>query len=71
MFFIFLFLCNLLGCSGLEKSEKEKLREQNAKGEYIYRYHDEVFYPLPPPPQRQKNDPYPWDDLGEKWTQVN
>ena len=58
------FLFFLLGCSGLEKSEKEKLRDRNAKGEYVYRNHQEVAYPVPPPRPRQR-EPYPWETSKE------
>ncbi|MBP7073822.1 MAG: hypothetical protein KBA81_00355 [Rhabdochlamydiaceae bacterium] len=53
-----LFLC--FGCSGHEKSEQERLREQNAKGEYVYRNHDERQYPLKTPTHRDP-EPYPWE----------
>ena len=54
------FLFFLLGCTGLEKSEQEKLRDSNAKGEYIYRNHDEVAYPVPAPRPRER-EAYPWE----------
>ena len=47
------------GCSGLEKSEKEKLREQNAKGEYIYRMQEEHLYKIDAPTPVTP-EPYPW-----------
>jgi hypothetical protein len=51
----------LTGCTGLEKSEKEKLKERNATGEFVYRQHDEISYPLTPPrPQDQES--YPWEE---------
>ena len=60
MFIILLCLFFLGGCSGLEKSEKDKLREQNAKGEYIYRHENEVLYPIASPRPRER-EPYPWE----------
>lgn len=54
----------LTGCSGLEKSEQEKLRENNAKGEYIYRNHNEVTYPIAAPRPHER-EAYPWEALGE------
>jgi hypothetical protein len=57
---IFMGLCLLAGCSGLEKSEQEKIRRNNAKGELIYRHHNEVLYALQPPKQR-KRESYPWE----------
>lgn len=50
----------LTGCSGLEQSEEEKLKEANAKGEYIYRRHDEVVYSIGKP-QKADLEPYPWE----------
>ena len=50
----------LMGCSGLEKSEQDKLRENNAKGEYVYRNHNEVTYPVVPPRLRER-EAYPWE----------
>lgn len=58
------FLFFLMGCSGLEKSEQDKLRENNAKGEYVYRNHNEVTYPMAQPRLRQR-EAYPWEGLGE------
>jgi hypothetical protein len=57
----FFILLLLVGCSGLEKSEKEKLREKNAKGEYVYRHHDETLYTIPPPRHRER-EPYSWEE---------
>lgn len=54
----------LAGCSGLEKSEQEKLRDSNAKGEYVYRNHDEVAYPVPTPRHRER-EAYPWETVRE------
>lgn len=53
-------LC-LMGCSGLEQSEQEQLRRLNAKGEYIYRHHDEILYPLVVP-RHQVRERYPWEE---------
>src|SRR5690348_16839415 len=50
----------LAGCSGMEQSERDKLREHNAQGEFIYRRHDEYLYPLPNPSHRIR-DKYPWE----------
>ena len=54
------FLFFLMGCSGLEKSEQDKLRDSNAKGEYVYRHHDEVAYPVQTPRPRER-EAYPWE----------
>lgn len=58
--FLWVAFATLGGCSGHEKSEKDRLREQNAKGEYIYRYQQEVQYPLSPPVPRER-EAYPWE----------
>jgi hypothetical protein len=58
-----LFLLSFLlgGCSGLEQSEQEKMRRQNAKGEFIYRNHDEFHYTMSPP-LHQLRERYPWEE---------
>lgn len=50
----------LLSCSGLEKSEREKIRQRNCKGEYIYRSHNEYFYPIVTPIHTPRTA-YPWE----------
>jgi len=52
-------------CSGLELSEKEKLRQQNAKGEFIYRKRDERQFTVVEPTLRKK-EPYPWEEIDSK-----
>lgn len=54
--------CALLlsGCSGMEKSEQEKLRQLNAKAEFIHRNHEDSKYPLTTPSHRVRNK-YPWE----------
>src|SRR5262249_7116551 len=49
----------LMSCS----SEGEKLSKMalQAKGEYIYRLHDEYFF-TPPPPEKQPLPTYPWEE---------
>lgn len=54
------FLFFLAGCSGLEQSEQEKLRRQNAKGEFIHRRHNELHYVLQTPEHRVREH-YPWE----------
>ncbi len=51
----------LFSCSGLEKAEQEKIRSQNAKGEYIYRNEKDRFYTLRPP-EHQEREAYPWEE---------
>jgi gluconate kinase len=55
-------LISLLGCSGQEKSERDRLREQNAKGEYIYRLHDEVLQAEVGAPKHRERELYPWEE---------
>lgn len=50
----------LVGCSPLEQSEQDKLRRMNAKGEFIYRNHDEKHYCLETPKHRVRTS-YPWE----------
>src|SRR3990167_10951268 len=53
-------LLTLCGGSGMEKSEQEKLRRQNASGEFIRRNHDEYAYALKEPEQHIR-EKYPWE----------
>ncbi|MDE3046588.1 MAG: hypothetical protein KGJ02_08120 [Verrucomicrobiota bacterium] len=50
----------LCSCSGLERSEQEKLRRQNCKAEYIYRGPSDIFYPIGTP-EHTARTPYPWE----------
>lgn len=50
----------LTACSGMEYSEQEKIRRNNAKGEFIHRTHDEFHYMLTVPPHRVR-EKYPWE----------
>lgn len=45
----------------MEQSEQKKLRRQNAKGEFIYRNHDEYRYQIDTPKHRIRK-PYPWEN---------
>lgn len=54
----------LSGCASPEKSEQEKLRELNAKGEFIYRKSNEVFY-TPQPLKVRVLEPYSWESAYE------
>jgi len=51
----------LVGCSGQEQAEKGRLREQNAKGEYIYRFESESVVGEIPEPQLRERELYPWE----------
>lgn len=44
----------------MEQSEQEKLRRQNAKGEFIHRRHDEFNYVIKVPEHRVR-EKYPWE----------
>src|SRR3989344_2655016 len=61
-----LFLSTLfifLGCSGMERTEREKIRQRNCKGEYIYRSQSDFFFPIAPP-QLALRASYPWETEG-------
>lgn len=60
-FHIFLILGLLAGCSGLEDSERERIRKQNASGQAVYRSHDEKYYSLASP-KHVERESYPWED---------
>lgn len=51
----------LASCSGLEESEKERIRKMNATGEYIHRAHDEMLFAVPSPVRKVREN-YPWED---------
>ena len=57
---IFGLISILSSCSGLERSEQEKVRRQNCKGEYVYRNQNDVFYPIATPEHKSRS-PYPWE----------
>src|SRR5579872_221240 len=59
--FYLLLLLFFSGCSGLEQSEKEKIRRLNAKGEMIYRTHEEHLYTVQPPTPKMR-EKYPWEN---------
>lgn len=50
-----------VSCSGLEESEKEKIRTLNASGEHIYRASGEILFPIEEP-KRVYREPYSWED---------
>jgi len=50
----------LFGCSSIERSEEEKIRRRNCKGEYIHRKHDETFVSITPPAHTPRAA-YPWE----------
>lgn len=60
LFAIYGILGLFAACSGMKQSEQEKLRRQNAKGEFIYRNHDEYHYVLKTPEHRIR-EKYPWE----------
>ena len=51
----------LFSCSGFERSEQEKIRRQNCKGEYIYRNQSDQFAPIASPDHLARS-PYPWEN---------
>ena|ERR1700722_4779289 len=60
VFIYFMGIFLLVGCSGMQNSEQEKLRRQNAKGEFVHRRHDEFHYLLPTP-EHWVREKYPWE----------
>lgn len=59
--FQFLAIALLLsGCSGIERSENEKTRRRNCKGEYVYRKHNEFAHAIVSPKFTPRT-PYPWE----------
>lgn len=50
----------LVGCSGLQQSQKEKMRQHNAQKEAIYRSHKDQNYVIEAPVHRVR-DAYPWE----------
>lgn len=61
IFYILFLIVALAGCSGLEDSEKEKLRKMNATGEHIYRSHEEALFAVNKPVHFVREN-YPWED---------
>lgn len=58
--FCFCFLLSN-GCNRIEENENQKIREANAKGEYIHRKQGEFNYKLEEPKQKER-EKYPWED---------
>lgn len=58
----FCYLLSFFSCSGLEKTEYDKLRRKNCKGEFITRKTGEYFAPLATPKLRER-EPYPWEEM--------
>ena len=50
----------LSGCSGIERSETEKIRRRNCQGESIYRKQGEKLYAIASPAATPRL-PYPWE----------
>jgi hypothetical protein len=55
------------GCSGIERSENDKIRRRNCKGEYIHRKHDEKFCAIALPAQMPRPQ-YPWEENVQRIT---
>ncbi len=52
----------LTACDSSAPSHKDNLSQSIAKGEYIYRRHDDTLF-QPPSPQRQPLPVYPWKNI--------
>lgn len=61
MRYLSLILLFFVGCSGLEDSERQKLRKMNASGEHIYRTHDEIHFAIKKPTHFVRTN-YPWEE---------
>ena len=57
IFVLFLFV---VSCSGLERSEEERLRRKNCIGERIYRGRNDYFSPISTPLHTPR-EAYPWE----------
>ena len=57
-----LLLVLVCGCSGLERSEQEKIRKVNAKAEVILRDEEEQFCKIETPKHRVRA-PYSWEQV--------
>lgn len=62
---IFTIFFLLTSCSGLQRSEEESLRRNNAQGECILRNHDEYHYVIAVP-RRLVRERYPWERTEKK-----
>lgn len=58
MYFLFLILAILTGCSNSDSPNRKEHRNQ--KGEFIYRKHNEFLYQIPTL-QSQVSESYPWE----------
>jgi hypothetical protein len=61
----FTILLGLSSCSGLEESEKEKIRKGNAIAERIHRHDGEYPYQIEAEKHRVR-EPYPWEEEKSK-----
>lgn len=60
LYILFIISLLLAGCSGLERSESQKLKRYNQKGEYVYRHSNEHLFPIELPKHRER-EKYPWE----------
>ncbi|PIS00533.1 MAG: hypothetical protein COT84_06940 [Chlamydiae bacterium CG10_big_fil_rev_8_21_14_0_10_35_9] len=64
--FLVLPLLFLLGCSGLEKTEYNKIRKKNCSGEYIKRRRADK-YEIDLVPSQKKQELYSWEDPNREY----
>ncbi len=57
----FSILLIFVSCSGMQNSEEAKRKQQNAKGEFIYRRQNEIVYTIPTVEYRTREQ-YPWEE---------
>ena len=60
IFYLGIICLILAGCSRMERSEQERIRRLNCKGEPIYRACGESFYPIETPTHTPRSA-YPWE----------
>lgn len=71
IFLLMLISISLTGCNSDSSGPKNRSRHAVAKGEYIYRTHDEFLF-RPPQPIYQSPSLYPWEDVqGGKFPPIN
>ncbi len=61
MILLYLIMIVLFGCSGLEESQQEKMKQNNVVREKIFRKSGDNFYAIQAPAQ-QKRERYPWEE---------
>ncbi len=69
MKYAYLFLLFLFSCSGLEKSEYQKIRKKNQIEDRVDRHHDSSSYALVSPKHRFR-EAYPWEEAAQNLPKI-